>query len=335
VAGGAVAGWLRRHRRVAVVSAVICGLLAAPVEPAMTALSGPGVGTAELTPATDAAITRNLEFLAARQNKDGSFGNQYHVAMTSLSLMGFMLKGHFPKKGVYGEKLERAVDYLLKQSASGGGYMGQSMYEHALATLALSEAWGMSDRDEIRDVLKRAVEVIVSAQSREGGWRYTPRPESADVSVTVMQIVALVSAKEAGIHVPTKVIENAIKYVKSLQTPSGGFGYQSPNSPGFARSAAGVMSLMMCGERNSPAVARGLEYLKRYDSKKFTEVEYYEYAHYYAIQVMYQAGEADYQQWYPQIRDTLVTRPPDDVFKTAMRTLILGVPYRFLPIYQR
>jgi hypothetical protein len=259
-----------------------------------------------------------------------------------------MLKGHFPGKGQYGEALDKGIQSLIRRAQEGGGYMGVNMYEHGLATLALSEAWGMSDRKEIRDTLKRAVEVILRAQSPTGGWRYQPRPQDADISVTVMQIVALASAREAGIHVPTTVIEKALKYVQGLQVKtSGGFGYTGPQQPEFARSAAGVMALLMCGERDSRAVLLGLEYLRKYPDSKFNEAKFFLYGHYYAIQAMYQAGESYYQEWYPKIRDSLLAKQSSDgswsasgeegdpSFGTSMAILILGVPYRYLPIYQR
>jgi hypothetical protein len=159
-----------------------------------------------------------------------------------------------------------------------------------------------------------------------------------------MQIVALASAKEAGIHVPDHVIDKAKRYVMSLHVKGGGFGYQRPSSPGFARTAAGVMSLLMCGERSSRAVAEGLIYLRTLGPSKFTGSDHYFYGHYYAIQAMYQAGEAYYQDWYPNIRDALINRQRTDGswdrghdvgYGTAMSILTLGVPYRFLPIYQR
>jgi len=60
---------------------------------------------------------------------------------------------------------------------------------------------------------------------------------------------------------------------------------------------------------------------------------------------MYQAGESHYQKWYPKIRDALLPKQRSDgswhggsggqEYSTAMAILILGVPYRFLPIYQR
>jgi hypothetical protein len=126
----------------------------------------------------------------------------------------------------------------------------------------------------------------------------------------------------------------------------GGFGYQNATNPGMSRSAAGVLSLIMCGERNSSAAQRGLDYLKRLPETKFTKTDFYYYAHYYVIQAMYQAGETYYQEWYPRIRDALLESQAktghwsggeanDECYATSMSVLILGVPYRFLPIYQR
>ncbi len=328
-----------------------CGLGALPHPPAMAAAPDVRrVGVAELGPDADAAITRALNYLAARQNEDGSWGEKYRAAETSLALMAFMVKGHFPGRGTYGAKLDKGVAYLLRRGQEGGGYFGtqqQGMYEHGLATLALSEVWGESDRDEVKDSLKKAVKVILGAQNHEGGWRYGATPQDADISVTVMQIVALTSAKEAGIHVPDEVFNRATAYVLACQHPLGGFAYQPRQEPGFARTAAGVLSLCMAGHRNSQAMQSGINWLVKQPDTKFANSEYYFYGHYYAIQSMYQAGEAGYQAWYPKIRDALLPKQRPDgcwqsseggttsCYATSMAVLILGVPYRFLPIYQR
>ncbi len=312
-----------------------------------------GVGVAELSPAAEIAIEKGLSFLANTQNPDGSWGTTYPMADTAVSLMAFMLKGNFPKRGKYGAVLEKATVFMIKRGVEGKGFLGgtqQGMYEHGLGLLALSEVWGESDhRKEIRDVLKMGVDVTLRAQSPEGGWRYGPQPADADISATVMHLVALTSAKEAGILVPDQTLQRAVQYVKRCQSANGGggFGYQPGGAPGFARTSAGVMSLMMSGQKNSQSVQHGLEYLVKYNDGKFSNVEYYNYAHYYAIQSMYQAGDAYYQPWYARIRDALLARAKADggwpagnsgsspQFATALSILVLGVPYRFLPIYQR
>jgi squalene cyclase len=295
------------------------------------------VRVAELSPQTEQAIEKGIRYLLHSQGPDGGWGHTHRIANTALALMAFMVKGDMPEQPPHGAAMSKGIDFLLKAARDGGGYMGNSMYEHGLATLALSEAWGMSSRSEqIRDSLKRAVDVILRAQNPQGGWRYQPRPESADISITVMQIMALASAKEAGILVPDQTVERALKYVKSLQNENGGFGYTTSHDPGFARTAAGVTSLLMCGDRESPAVHKGLQYLKSHPAQN----QWFMYGQYYAVQAMYQAGEGYYQQWYPKIRDTLLQSQKEngawgEDYQTPMAMLILGVPYRFLPIYQR
>lgn len=332
--------------------ATLCVILCVAFAAAMPAQAGQPtrkVRVAELSPEAEAAITRGIEFLAKNQNKDGSWGERYKPAVTALALMAFMVKGQFPERGRHGARLDRAVSYLLKQGEQSSGYFGTSrhgMYEHGLATLALSEVWGMTEREGVRDALKRAVLIILGSQNGEGGWRYHPQPVDADISVTVMQIVALASAQEAGILVPAQVIRKAVRYVKSCHNKSsGGIGYtRGGGSVKFSSTAAGVMSLLMCGERDAKEAERGLAYLERLPDSTFEKTSFYFYGHYYAIQAMYQAGEEHYQAWYPRIQKALLAKQRKDgswsasyssAYGTAMAILILGVPYRFLPIYQR
>ena len=303
--------------------------------------------TDEMTAREEAAIDKGLKYLAGAQQEDGSWGRSHPVANTALALMAFMVKGHMPERPPYGTVMSKGVEYLLKAGADNAGYMGSSMYEHGLATLALSEAWGMSSRSEkIREGLKKAVNVILKSQSPHGGWRYQPTPNDEDVSITVMQVMALASAKEAGIVVPNATIEKAVKYVKSLQHANGGFNYHSANErrPGFARTAAGVTALLVCGDRNSSELKSGLEYLRKVEKSKFDRLPdstWYYYGHYYAAVAMFLAGDSYHRDWYPQIRDALLKKQKADGsfngedYGTPMAILILGIPYRFIPIYQR
>jgi squalene cyclase len=76
-------------------------------------------------------------------------------------------------------------------------------------------------------------------------------------------------------------------------------------------------------------------------------VMHYFYAHYYAIQAMVQAGDREYSDWYPKIRDALVsqqnaqggwsktTTPGTISYETPMAIIILATPHRYIPIYQR
>ena len=234
------------------------------------------VGVARLTPEVRSAISKGLEYLAKDdlQRADGSWGgDQNRVAETSLTLMAFMLQGHVPGRGQYGRAMENAISFLLNVGQNQRGYLGTprnhaGMYEHGLAVLALSEAWGQSKNPRIKSALTRAVDITLRAQNREGGWRYSPEPRDADLSMTVMQLVALNSASEAGIAVPQATIDKAAEYVISCQDlSSGGFKYTpGGGEPNFARTAAGVMSLIMCGQRDQKPTQRSV---RRYVTKFF------------------------------------------------------------------
>lgn len=327
---------------------LVAGLLAirpglAPRADEAPAAAG-GVAVAEMTPEAEQAIGRGLDQLAASQHPDGSWGTGHRVASTALTLMAFMVKGQFPDRQPQGEKLAKGLEYLVKQKSNQDGYLGGSMYEHGLATLALSEVWGMNRQEDVGDALKAAVKVILRSQNPQGGWRYQPQPNDADLSVTVMEVVALASAKEAGIVVPDSVIAKAIDYVVSCHdSKSGGFGYQPAQGPGFARTAAGTMALAMCGRRDSDQFRTGLDYLTRAEPAAFENADgHFFYAHYYAAQAMFQAGDQFYGPWYPRIRESLLKKQAADGswadqhgVGTQVAVLVLGIPYRFLPIYQR
>ena len=210
---------------------VIC--MAAIAAPVVLAQEGQNrTQTARLSAEAKQSITRGLEFFAKTQNEDGSWGEGNLSGGTALALMSFMLQGHVPGEGKYGQATAKAIDFLL--SVEKNGYFhhekDRGMYEHGLALLALSEAWGQSKDPRIRPALKRAVNTTLNAQNHEGGWRYTPRPSTADTSCTAMQVVALASAREAGIAVPDKTIQRAVDYITACEVRSTG-GFSHINSP--------------------------------------------------------------------------------------------------------
>ena len=350
---------LRLAAAVLGVSIGISGMLPlrAQDQPAPAAETDAQDGAPELTEATDLAIERGLQFLLSTQNPDGSWSNaegSYQMAGTSLALMAFMVKGHFPGFGRHGAALDRAKEFLLKKAEeSPTGYAG-GMYEHGLFTLALSELWGMThnteDNKRIQTALERAVQVILRAQSPLGGWRYHARPDAGqDTSVTAMVFVSLASARQAGILVPTETIDRVVAYLRDQvwNEDTGGFGYQGSNGTTLPCTAGGAYAAQLCGMRDTEWVQASIRYLEN-NPKVFNreEIGYYYYAHYYAIQAMVQAGEEHYAKWYPQIRDSLLAlQQPDGSWNegkmkayphpTPMAIIILGTPHRYIPVYQQ
>jgi len=322
----------------------------APETTPMPPVSAPG-DEVPLTVVT--SVERGLTWLAERQAPDGSFGSLSHygphVGITGLSGMAFMADGSMPGRGPYAGVVDKCLGFMISQSSESGLLAAETshgpMYGHGFATLFLAEVYGMTHRPEIREALRRAVRLIVNTQNEEGGWRYQPVRNDADISVTVCQIMALRAARNAGVYVDKTVVDNAIAYVKQSQNPDGGFRYmlQSGGSA-FARSAAGVAALQYSGEYRSDEISRGLEYVLRFAPPQEQTVGHYFYGHYYAAQAMYMAGDVYWQRWWPAVRAELVEKQePEgfwrgqagDEYGTAMALIILEMPNRLLPIFQK
>jgi hypothetical protein len=322
-----------------------------------------------ITPETQEAIDQGLAYLEEKQAFDGSFGTMAHhgsVAITSLAALAMMAGGNQPHCGHYGHVVRRALDFVLGQSGAAGtpGFLYNPnspshgpMYSHGFGTLFLAEVYGMvhgkEKRKELHEKLKAAVGVILNSQNMEGGWRYQPRPEDADISVTICQIMALRAAKNAGFSVPKNVVDRCIEYVRHCRNPGGSFRYQTRHpwanaGPYFARTAAGIVALYSAGIYRGREVEEGLDYLmaclRNHTAGRWGDW-YYFYGHYYAVQAMWMAGGSYWSEWFPAIRDQLVGAHRrgggpwvDQIcphYATAMACIILQVPNNYLPILQK
>jgi hypothetical protein len=346
----------------------LAGLTIAPVahgqpgDPPAPASAANNALEDEITPELTAAVDRGLDWLAQQQQPDGSFmGGRFgkNVAITSLCALAFMADGHVPGRGVYGEIIERALDFVIDASAENGLVAAEAahgpMYGHGFATLFLGEVEGMTRggpdtrrADELHEALVKAVRLIERTQNEEGGWRYNPVPYDADVSVTICQVMALRSARNAGLEVDAGVIDRAVEYVKRCQNADGGFRYQADTgSSAWPRSAAGVAALFYAGIYEDDSIERGVDYLERTALPGATRPSraHYFYGQYYAVQAMYLAGGDPWATWWPAVRTELLeSQEPEGSWQdttvgreygTAMALIVLQMPKRYLPIFQK
>lgn len=309
----------------------------------------------EITDELDASVKAGLAFLAKQQNKDGSFdADRYggsHVGVTAICCLAFLANGELPGRGEYGHVVQKGLDYILTHAQESGLIASQNvshgpMYGHGFATLFLGELYGMSKDEDLRNALVKAVRLIIKSQNAEGGWRYQPVPFDADLSVTICQIKALRSARQSGIHVPKQTIDSAIQYVKDCQNPyDGGFRYMiGGGSSAFPRTAAGVASLYYAGVYEGDLIKDGLAYLDRQIGRGEDRGGHEYYGHYYCSQAMFIAGGKHWASYFPKIRKRLIDRqnadgswdsPHGDDYATGMSLIIMQMPYRLLPIFQR
>lgn len=315
----------------------------------------------EITEKQKQAVERGLAWLAEKQGTDGSYGGggfPKHAGITALAALAFMQAGNLPNRGKYGVNVKRCLDFVLASAQPSGLISSDTrsapMYGHGFATLFLAEVYGMTQDESIKEPLQRAVRLIETTQNPEGGWRYTPAPVDADISVTICQVMALRAARDAGLKVERSVIDKSIQYVRNCQNEDGGFSYQANShgsgGSGFARSAAGVAALYYAGVFEGNDLDRGLKYIMQFvpttgeDAKAVNgEMEgYYFYGNYYAAQATFLAGGDYWARYYPAVRDQLIQRqqrqgnwiePMSEEYGTAMALIILQMPNRYLPVY--
>ena len=325
-----------------------------PTRSGSTTSPAPGTQPAEsITPAARQAIERGLAYLARLQQPDGSYRAEKgaNTGVVSFASLAFMTTGHVPDRGRYGRYPARGVDLVLRYSAPNGLIcnLGDTtkgiMYEHAASLLLLAEASGVYPRPGLRDALHRGVGLTVACQNAEGAWRFEPQPLEGDLSVTIMQLVALQAAHEAGVRVPERVMDTGLRYVKRCATPGGGFLYQpGVGEVAYPRTAGSIRVLLGLGERDAPEVERGLRFLleKRHAADRGEFHDFY--GLYYAAHAVHLASDPQLARtWYATIREELLQRQHPDghwdgeagpIYGTAMAVLVLGAPDAYLPVEQ-
>jgi len=315
------------------------------------------------------AIQKGLEYLDKKQDKNSGAleaNLEFQLVSTSVAGMAFLSGGNLPGRGLYGRNVELALNFILDKAATPNGYLqlgSSNMYSHGFATLFLAEAYGTMPansplQQRVRKALKKSIAMIEKCQSEEGGWWYNPFKETgsngADISVTVCETNALRAARNCGIAVDKRVVENALKCVTAAQNSSdGGFCYRvsvkgpaffTTRDSAFPRSCGAVCILQALGNFDSDVTRQGIRYITEKgitSAVSGTTVGYY--ATYYFSQAMFMAGREYWDKWWPQIRELMLSKQEKEgywqgeggkTYGTAIALIVLQMPYRYLPIYQ-
>jgi hypothetical protein len=324
--------------------------------------------------ASEAAVARGLAWLAKQQRQNGSWvfdgsSQADTIAATGMGLLPFLAAGQTHKKPPapvardYSKNVAAGLDWLLKNQLPTGTFSGSSgMYAHAIATIALCEAYGMTgDKARLLYPCQRAVGYILTAQGANGSWGYGAKSEG-DTSIVGWQIQALKSAEMCrDLTIDKRVLQKATKFLDSVSDSSkkATYGYRNgPGEPGTALTAVGLLCRYYLDGWGSvhPGMAEGVRGLatRRPPNKNQFDMYYY----YYATQVVhFHDGEVWHKDWNPKMRDLLIglqvngkgekvdgSWDPDQAMigshcgrlgTTALALLTLEVYYRHLPLYKR
>ncbi|MFO0429638.1 MAG: prenyltransferase/squalene oxidase repeat-containing protein [Planctomyces sp.] len=311
----------------------------------------------------DATVRAGLDYLAATQKRQGYWEanmNQYRVAMTALAGTALLAEGSTTTTGRYSSKIRLAVDYLLSMSRP-NGLIGvredfHYTYGHGFSMLFLSQVYGEEEdaqrREEIREVLTKAVQFCADAQTSKGGWGYVSAKEGSDFdegSTCITQVQGLRACRNAGIPVPKEIIDRAKVYIEQCTGSSGGVEYSIRG--GGARppiTAAALAAMMNAGEYDTELTKRMREYCRRtiWPGKNLDAANgHWHYMHFYFSQVVYRNGGDEWDQYRKALNEKLIREAQPgggwadpqvgNVYTTSLNCIMLQLEKGFLPIYQR
>jgi hypothetical protein len=322
------------------------------------------------------AVVQGLQWLVKQQRKDGSWSlkgpysspslepRDVPESATAMALLAFQGHGSTHKKGPFQKTVARGARALLELQQKDGSFFDQDgggrhnwLYTHAQCTIAVCELYGMTHDDALRKPAELAVRVCVESQDPElGGWRYSPRIDS-DTSVTGWMVIALQSAKMAGLDVPSTTWEKLSEYLDKATFDGSHYGYQAGMEPTVSMTAEGLLCRQFLGWRqDDPRLVEGAEFLlKHLPSWEDRDVYYW----YYATQTMHHMEGKYWTAWNAAFRDNLIEsretkgqekgswdplgKNPDRwaslgqggrLYVTCLSLYMLEVYYRHLPIYE-
>lgn len=323
---------------------------------------------------TERAVQEALAWLAAHQDTSGKWGcvafadrcpandqcdgiaieRSSDTGVTGLALLAFLGAGHTPAANdPYGDVVKRGLDWLVKQLRERRHLMGNgNMYSHAMATLALTEAFMLTGDIRYRLPAQEAIDYIVGSQHpNSGGWRYEPG-QFGDTSVFGWVVLALRSGEQAGLKVPESTWRQARRWLDIVcsGTHNGLAAYQPNYPPSHAMTAEALVCREILG---TPRASKQLEEAGTYLLGKLPDnADYHVYYWYYGTVGMFQLGGSYWQRWNDRLTATLLDSQEKSghrrgswepkkpfgvdggrVFTTACSALCLEVYYRYLPLY--
>jgi hypothetical protein len=319
------------------------------------------------TETTESAVIKGLEWLKRNQGRDGMWSltgkysqgapTENRAGATAMALLAFQGHGSTHQFGPYQSVVNQGWKALFaKQDAEGnffftGGHHHR-LYTHAQATIALCELYGMTKDEALRAPAEKAISYCLSSQSPQGGWRYSPGGTS-DTSVTGWFVMALQSARMAGLTVPDVNLDRISAYLDTATTDAGiRYSYMPGQSPSLSMTAEGLLCRQYLGwKQTDPRLVQGLDYLVR-NPISFADMDVYYW--YYCTQAMHHMGGQHWNQWNTVMRQLIPEEqlktgnergswePGRDrhghlggrLYTTCLCIYMLEIYYRHLPIYK-
>jgi hypothetical protein len=285
------------------------------------------------------------------------------VAATAMALLAFQGAGNTHQSGKYQLNVTKGWDWLLEEQDSDGNFFHEGPFNHRFytngqCTIAVCELLAMTRDEKLRNPAQRAVAYLLNSQSSEGGWKYSPQGRS-DVSVTGWIVMALQSARMAGIEVPQDHFRRVERFLDKIGK-NGGSHY--PYEPGKEVTVAMTAEALLCRQylgwpRHDKRLIEGVEWITHPENLvEFKTGKRDAYYWYYATQVAHHMEGEYWKAWNGIMRQQVPQNQvrsgkelgswdpklpvPDQwgdyggrLYVTCLSIYMLEVYYRHLPLY--
>ena len=280
------------------------------------------------TGGTEDAVQAGLKWLARNQRSDGAWSlvgpyseggvSENKPAATAMALLAFMGAGNTHKTGPYKDNVLKGIGIIKKLQDKDGFFADQAVgnqrtYAQAQCTIAICELYGMTGDADLREIAQKAIRYAEKAQSKSGGWRYQPR-EGEDTCVTGWYVMALISARMAGLDVDSEVLEHVHTFLDAVQRygrsnkvdPNGErYAYQTYSSSTPSMTAEGMLCRLYLGwNTQDPRIESGAEFLcSQPISTDKGRISYYYW--YYATTTLHHIGGSSWKEWNDTMKEVL------------------------------
>ncbi len=266
---------------------------------------------------------------------DGPGNAIYDVGLTGLSMLAMLGGGSTLRGGAYQDNLQRAAVWLCDQQSENGMFGSAAsqayIYDHAIATFAMCEAYGLSSKHaRLKDAAQKGLHYLESHRNPYGVWRYQPRGGDGDTSATTWAVLACASGKAFGLAVDEATTKTALVYYDAVTGSDGRVGYTKagerssrpvgrqerfPAENGEAMTAAGLFGRFVLGQNPAltPKMFAGADRLAAclptWEPGHVDAVYWY-----FGSYAMYQMGGRHWQAWQPTLETLLVHQRQDGNF---------------------
>ncbi len=339
---------------------------------------------------TETAVDLGLDWLVRHQSEGGYWdadgfekrcgsdrcggtgGPLYDPGVTGLALLCFLGKGETHKTPKHGSVVRNGLKYLKAMQDEEGCFGPRTsvhfVYNHAIATMAMAEAYGLTRSPLYKASAQNGANFIEHCRNPYLAWRYGVKPQDNDSSITTWMATALFTAREAGLDVDPASFDGAMGWLRKVTDPvHGRVGYtirgngparpqelmdDFPAERSESLTAMGTWTRFACGQTTAdPFVRKGLDLCLALPPKWSTSAGTIDGCYWlFGSLALHEAGGKDWSRWNDAMKQAVIQGqrlepgshrrgswdPVDPwapeggrIYTTAMMVLTLETYYRY------